>query len=151
MPGFDQKGPGGEGPMTGRRMGRKRQKYIKKIGTINKINQMKKCIAIPLESGQLCAHFGHCEQFAIIETENGKIIKESLIAPPDHQPGLYPAWISQFGVTDVIAGGMGQRAIDLFNQHRINVFVGAPTRKPYDLVTDFMIGKLEVGANYCDH
>lgn len=112
---------------------------------------MKKIIAIPMAGGQLCAHFGHCEQFAIIETDNGSIIRESFVTPPAHQPGLYPAWIAGFGVTDVIAGGMGQRAIDLFNQQKINVFVGAPMRRSQELVTDFLNGQLNVGANYCDH
>jgi predicted Fe-Mo cluster-binding NifX family protein len=32
---------------------------------------MKQVIAIPLEEGRLCQHFGHCQQFAIIEAEEG--------------------------------------------------------------------------------
>lgn len=36
---------------------------------------MKK-IAIPLENGRLCSHFGHCEQFAIIDVENNTITGE---------------------------------------------------------------------------
>jgi predicted Fe-Mo cluster-binding NifX family protein len=112
---------------------------------------MKKIIAIPLENGQLCSHFGHCEQFAILETESGNIVSEKLITPPPHEPGLLPAWIAQKGVTDVIAGGMGQRAIVLFNEQKINVFVGAPVKNPKELVTDFLTNKLDVGANYCDH
>ena len=32
--------------------------------------------AIPVSGGKLCAHFGHCDQFAILQTENGKIIDE---------------------------------------------------------------------------
>jgi len=112
---------------------------------------MKKKIAIPLENGQLCLHFGHCEQFAILETENGNIVSENLITPPPHEPGLLPAWIAQKGVTDVIAGGMGQRAIVLFNEQKINVFVGASVKSSKDLVADFLSNKLEGGANYCDH
>ncbi|MCX6234113.1 MAG: NifB/NifX family molybdenum-iron cluster-binding protein [Bacteroidetes bacterium] len=112
---------------------------------------MKKIIAIPLENGQLCSHFGHCEQFAILETENGNVVSENLITPPPHEPGLLPAWLAQKGVTDVIAGGMGQRAIVLFNEQKINVFVGAPVKSPKALVADFPSNKLEVGANYCDH
>jgi predicted Fe-Mo cluster-binding NifX family protein len=34
---------------------------------------MKKIIAIPLENGVLCAHFGHCQTFAIVNVENGTI------------------------------------------------------------------------------
>jgi predicted Fe-Mo cluster-binding NifX family protein len=115
----------------------------------NKIMQKK--IAIPLENGQLCSHFGHCEQFAILETENNQITTEIFITPPPHEPGLLPAWIAEKGVTDVIAGGIGQKAIVLFNEQKINVFVGAPVKSPKELVIDFLNNKLDVGANYCDH
>lgn len=112
---------------------------------------MKKKIAIPLENGILCSHFGHCEQFAIIETENTQVTSELLITPPPHEPGLLPAWLAEKGVTDVIAGGMGQRAIALFNQQKINVFVGVPVRKHTDLANDLINGRLVAGSNYCDH
>ena len=112
---------------------------------------MKKRIAIPLENGILCAHFGHCQQFAIFDIENNIISKELLLTPPPQEPGLLPAWIAEKGVTDVISGGMGQRAISLFNQHRINVFVGAPIKEPKELASDFINGSLTAGANYCDH
>lgn len=89
---------------------------------------MNKRIAIPLENGILCPHFGHCQTFAIVDVTDSKINNVVEITPPEHQPGLYPKWIAQHRVTDVIAGGMGQRAIDLFNEQHINVFVGAPMK-----------------------
>ncbi len=112
---------------------------------------MNKRIAIPLEDGVLCAHFGHCQQFAIVTVTNNIIIKVDEVTPPEHQPGLYPKWIAQQEVTDVIAGGMGGQAISLFNQFGINVFVGAPVQNPSDLVTSFLAGNLQLNANYCDH
>jgi predicted Fe-Mo cluster-binding NifX family protein len=112
---------------------------------------MKKRIAIPLENGILCSHFGHCQQFAIIDTEDHTVVNETLITPPPHEPGLLPGWLAQKGVTDVIAGGMGQRAISLFNQENINVFVGAEQKESNDLASDLVNGRLVAGANYCDH
>ncbi len=112
---------------------------------------MKKRIAIPLENGILCSHFGHCQQFAIIDTENKSITEETLVTPPPHEPGLLPAWLAEKGVTDVIAGGMGQRAIDLFNQQNINVFVGAQLKSHKELANDLLSNLLVAGANYCDH
>jgi predicted Fe-Mo cluster-binding NifX family protein len=50
-----------------------------------------------------------------------------------------------------MAGGMGQRAINLFNQQNINVFVGAQVKKPEDLAKDLLNDTLVAGANYCDH
>ncbi|MDX9811460.1 MAG: NifB/NifX family molybdenum-iron cluster-binding protein [Bacteroidales bacterium] len=112
---------------------------------------MNKRIAIPLENGILCSHFGHCQQFAILDADNNTITSESLVTPPPHEPGLLPAWLAEKGVTDVIAGGMGQRAINLFNQQNINVFVGAPVKEPKELANDLLNDSLLVGANYCDH
>jgi predicted Fe-Mo cluster-binding NifX family protein len=112
---------------------------------------MKKRIAVPLENGILCSHFGHCQQFAIIDTNENVITAEELVIPPPHEPGILPAWLAGKGVTDVIAGGMGQRAIALFNNQNINVFVGAPLKKPKDLASDLLSDSLQAGANYCDH
>ena len=118
--------------------------------TLN-LKKMKKIIAIPLENGVLCAHFGHCQTFAIVNVENGTIKEIKEVTPPDHVPGLYPKWIAQFGVTDVIAGGMGQQAIMLFNEQNINAFVGAPVKTAEELVIDFLNNNLNLNANYCDH
>jgi predicted Fe-Mo cluster-binding NifX family protein len=112
---------------------------------------MNKCIAIPLEDGVLCAHFGHCEQFAIVTVVDDVITEVKELTPPEHVPGLYPRWVASFGVTDVIAGGMGQKAINLFNEQHINAFVGAPLDNPTTLVTLFLEGKLSLNANYCNH
>jgi predicted Fe-Mo cluster-binding NifX family protein len=112
---------------------------------------MNKIIAIPMENGVLCAHFGHCQTFAIVKVENSVIIEINELVPPEHVPGLYPKWVAQFGVTDVIAGGMGQQAIMLFNQQNINAFVGAPMKNASELVNDFIADKLSLSANYCNH
>lgn len=112
---------------------------------------MNKRIAIPVGNGILSSHFGHCQKFAIVEVENDKITNIRELTPPQHVPGLYPRWIAGFGVTDVIARGMGQQAIQLFNQQNINVFAGAPIATPKELVTDFIAGKLNLNANCCSH
>jgi predicted Fe-Mo cluster-binding NifX family protein len=112
---------------------------------------MNKRIAVPIENGVLCGHFGHCEEFAIVEVANGQITNIQRQTPPEHMPGLYPRWVAQFGVTDVIAGGMGGKAIALFNEQGINAFVGAPIASAESLVNDFIAGNLELNANYCNH
>jgi predicted Fe-Mo cluster-binding NifX family protein len=112
---------------------------------------MKKRIAVPTENGRLCAHFGHCQTFSIFDVDDHTISEQISLVPPPHEPGVLPAWIAQQGVTDVIAGGMGQRAIQLFNGHHVNVFVGAPMKSPQELAEDLINGKLAAGANYCDH
>jgi predicted Fe-Mo cluster-binding NifX family protein len=112
---------------------------------------MDKRIAVPTSNDMLDEHFGHCKKFTIIDIEEGKVINTIALDAPPHQPGLLPPWLAERGVTDVIAGGMGQRAIQIFNQHGVNVFVGAPRLSPYELVEGFMNGSLVFNANYCDH
>jgi predicted Fe-Mo cluster-binding NifX family protein len=112
---------------------------------------MKRKIAIPMEDGVLCAHFGHCQTFAIVNVEDNVITEVVELVPPEHVPGLYPRWVAQFGVSDVIAGGMGQKAIMLFNEQNINVFVGAPMNPAEELVNDFLANRLSLSANYCNH
>ncbi len=112
---------------------------------------MKFKVAIPLENGHLCQHFGHCQQFAIVDVENNAIIGETLVTPPPHEPGLLPGWLAERGVTDIIAGGMGQRALSLFSEQNIQVNYGAQSKSSKDLVTDWINKTLKTGNNACDH
>ena len=109
-------------------------------------------IAVPVdETGILDAHFGHCKYFQFFSIEDKKIIAEEKIVPPPHEPGILPPWVAKQGATDVIAGGMGQRAIQLFNQNNVNVFVGAPKKDAQELVNEFLNESLNLSANYCNH
>lgn len=113
---------------------------------------MKKKIAIPIDAdGILDAHFGHCRYFTINNVDGEKIVSEEIVQPPPHEPGVLPKWLADLGVTDVLAGGMGNRAIQLFNQHGVNVFVGAPKLKSKDLVNGYLNNSIGFSANYCDH
>jgi predicted Fe-Mo cluster-binding NifX family protein len=110
-------------------------------------------IAIPLVDGKLGVHFGHCQQFALIDvdTSERKIVKHEDVEAPPHQPGLLPPWLAEKGVTAIIAGGMGQRAHGLFAEQGVQVIIGAPAEDPEKLVTDYLGGTLTVGENICDH
>lgn len=108
--------------------------------------------AVPTYNGKLCAHFGHCEAFALIDTdEKGGIINETYATPPPHEPGLLPRWLSEKGVNCVIAGGMGSRAQELFAQQGVKVVTGATGENPRDIVEQYLKGILETGVNTCDH
>ena len=112
---------------------------------------MKKKFAVPTVGQELTAHFGHCEQFAIIETEDGQIKDKKLHTPPPHEPGVLPKWLAELGVKVVIAGGMGRRALGLFSEKGIEVTVGAPSSPPETLVEQYLQGTLIAGQNICDH
>ncbi len=107
--------------------------------------------AIPVAEGKLCSHFGHCDQFALIETEDGKIKHKSMLTPPPHEPGVLPRWLHELGANIIIAGGMGARAQDLFNENGIKVITGAPMDPPESLVNQYLAQVLVTGENICDH
>jgi predicted Fe-Mo cluster-binding NifX family protein len=112
---------------------------------------MKK-IAVPTDNnGMLDGHFGHCRFFTIIDVNNGEIISDEKVVPPPHEPGLLPKWLAEKNVTDILAGGMGNRAIQIFNQNGVNVFVGAPKMNATELVKGFLDKSVDFAANYCDH
>ena len=112
---------------------------------------MKRVIAIPTVRGELTPHFGHCEQFALVETEDNKIDKVRYVTPPGHQPGIYPRFLSEHGVHVIIAAGIGQRAQHLFSQYNIEVYLGVNSGSPEKLVEDFLNDRLQTGQNPCDH
>jgi predicted Fe-Mo cluster-binding NifX family protein len=107
--------------------------------------------AIPLAAGKLTAHFGHCQEFALIEVEDNQIKNKETLVPPPHEPGLLPKWLHDQGANVIIAGGMGARALDLFSQNDIKVIVGASALTPEELVNQYLANTLQTGGNVCDH
>ncbi len=109
-------------------------------------------IAMPVADGRLCLHFGHCEQFVLIDvSEDRKVVAQNEAVPPPHEPGVLPRWLHESGVTTIIAGGMGMRAQQLFQQFGIEVIVGAPPDDPAQVVSSWLAGTLQTGGNVCDH
>ncbi|MFC1934099.1 NifB/NifX family molybdenum-iron cluster-binding protein [Chloroflexota bacterium] len=109
--------------------------------------------AVPVSGGTVCPHFGHCEQFALIDVDEAEklILKKEMVSPPAHEPGLLPQWLAEKGVGIVIAGGMGSRAQDIFQQNGIQVIVGTLENDPEQAVLNHLNGELTTGGNVCDH
>jgi predicted Fe-Mo cluster-binding NifX family protein len=89
---------------------------------------MKICIPIERDEGlasPVCTHFGRAPLFLVFDTESG-----SLQAVPNdghHFGGTRtPAQVvSDLGVDVLLAGGLGSKAIRLFENAKITVFLGA--------------------------
>lgn len=107
--------------------------------------------AIPLANGKLTAHFGHCQEFALVEVDGNEIKKTETLVPPPHEPGVLPNWLHQLGADVIIAGGMGQRAVGLFVEKGIKVITGAPALSPEEIVNSYLNNTLMIGDNLCDH
>jgi len=126
--------------------------FEKQIETNNKEHR-KMRIAIPLFQGKLSLHFGHCEQFAIIDIDDDakQITNRQDQSPPGYEPGVLPRWLNENNVSVIIAGGIGQRAQQLLSQSNIKVVVGASPGSPEELVSAYLDNTLEAGDNICDH
>jgi ATP-binding protein involved in chromosome partitioning len=109
--------------------------------------------AVPTSDGVLCPHFGHCDEFALIDVDaaSNKILQSTRVLAPEHEPGLLPGWLADKGVRFVIAGGMGSRAQQLFTEKGITVITGAPVAQPEAIVQEYRSGALITGDNVCDH
>jgi len=110
-------------------------------------------MAIPTDGGKLCMHFGHCEQFALVEVDENsrKILRTNYLTPPPHEPGVLPRWLHEQGASVIIAGGMGQRARGFFSQNGIKVVVGAMIGSPEEIASEYLNNSLQVGENICEH
>lgn len=119
----------------------------------NETNNRTMKIAIPVENGRLNAHFGNSREFAIVEVDaNAKTILHSETLPaPKHEPGAFPRWLHSLGVQVIIAGGIGQRALTLFDQQGINVVAGQPNELSGKLVEAYLSGGVTAKPEGCAH
>lgn len=100
--------------------------------------------------GIVAQHFGHCPLFTIVEVNNNKILAKEDVKNPGHQPGFLPKFLYEKGINMIIAGSMGQRAINLFNELGIKVMVGV-TGTVDKTIEKFIWGNLQGGENLCEH
>ena len=107
-------------------------------------------LGIATEGGFVSAHFGHCSEYTLVTIENGTIVKTEMVQSPGHTPGALPAFLAGHGVTHVIAGGMGPRAVELFCEQGIEVLLGV--EGPVDDIPELFInGALTQGKSMCHH
>ncbi|MDD2477190.1 MAG: NifB/NifX family molybdenum-iron cluster-binding protein [Dysgonamonadaceae bacterium] len=112
---------------------------------------MNQIIAIPVNNGVLSQHFGHCEIFYFVSIEGASVVKEWYVTPPVLEPGLYPAWVKEQGAEIVIAGGMGKKACELFQENGIIIHTGAESQIPQVVVKTFLDNTIRYSKNVCEN
>lgn len=94
-----------------------------------------KKIAIPISEGRLFPSFGKATEFAIFHIQNQQIIKKDILHPPPHGPDVLPDWLHDLGVSVIIAGNMGPKAMENFRAKGTTVIIGSSsTTSPDELV-----------------
>ena len=108
-------------------------------------------IAVPLQNGRFCSHFGGAEEFALygIDPFDRSIASRRSDTPPEHGRGVYPMWLRRQGATAVLAGGMGPRAVEILQRHGIEVVLGVEGDDPDVLVRGYLDGTLETTGQPC--
>ena len=91
-------------------------------------------IAIPISEGRLFPSFGKATEFAIFHIQNKEIIKKEILHPPPHGPDVLPDWIHDLGVSVIIAGNMGSKAMENFEAKGTTVIIGSSSTSPDELV-----------------
>jgi predicted Fe-Mo cluster-binding NifX family protein len=73
-------------------------------------------------------HFGRCPCYVLADIEDGQMQGVRVVENPyygQHAPGQVPAFIQSQGVDVMLTGGMGGRAIALFEEYGIEAATGA--------------------------
>jgi predicted Fe-Mo cluster-binding NifX family protein len=84
-------------------------------------------IALPSNQNQVDGHFGHCQNYTIFTlNEKKEITGQEVITPPAGcgcKSNIVQI-LSQKGVTVMLAGNIGQGAVDVLNSYGIEVLRG---------------------------
>jgi len=105
-------------------------------------------IAIPTDSDLVSVHFGRCPLYTIVDIENNEIVQKNIVNNPGHQPEFIPNFLHQQGVECVVTGGMGRKAISLFEEFGIKLFFGI-TGKVEDIIKELKNGTLISKESLC--
>jgi predicted Fe-Mo cluster-binding NifX family protein len=110
-------------------------------------------VAVPLDDDLVSAHFGHPECFTLmtVELSSQRVLAEERVNPPPHEPGRLPVWLAELGVSTVLTGGMGPRAIALLEARGVEVLTGVPGLPARDAVQRWLDGNLPAVENRCDN
>jgi len=106
-------------------------------------------IAISTDGGFVSAHFGRCPEFTIVDIEGSELKSRQVVPNPGHEPGAIPQFLHSKGVQCIIAGGMGMRATELFNEMGIKAIVGV-SGKIDDLIGKIKNNTLQGGESLCN-
>jgi len=109
-------------------------------------------IALPSNQNQIDEHFGHCEYFTVFTVDNQK---KNPIGGKDYTTRAgcgcksnIASTLAQMGVKLMIAGNMGQGAVNVLNNQGIDVLRGC-SGGVKDAVESWLAGKLNDSGIAC--
>ena len=108
-------------------------------------------IAVTYEDGQIFQHFGHCEEFKVYETEDGKVQAAQVINANGSGHGALAGFLKENEVEVLICGGIGGGARTALSQAGIELYPGA-SGDADQAVEALLNGSLDYDPNtMCSH
>lgn len=108
-------------------------------------------VAVPTRGNEVDDHFGHCEMYTVFNIdENNKIISSTILPSPqgcDCKSNI-AAILQEMGVSVMLAGNMGGGALNVINNHGIDVYRGC-SGDVHQLVETFLKGNVEDSGEGC--
>ncbi|MEA4884181.1 MAG: NifB/NifX family molybdenum-iron cluster-binding protein [Clostridia bacterium] len=105
-------------------------------------------IAVGTENGVVYPHFGKAPEYTAYAIEDGKIVSKETISSPGHGVCGMPAFMQEHRVEVVIAGGIGQGAIENLIVRGIEVVAGASGNAD-QVVQAYLRGSLATSPQTC--
>ncbi len=106
-------------------------------------------VGIPTDSGMVATHFGRCPEFTFVEIEGNKVKSKDVVENPGHKPGYIPQFMSENNVDCIITGGIGRKAINIFDDLGIKVISGV-NGEVENVIEQFLEGDIDSGENLCE-
>ncbi len=107
-------------------------------------------IAIATEGTNVAAHFGRCPEYTVVMVDDGQCTDRTILPNPGHEPGRIPRFLHEHGVDLVIAGGMGPRAQNLFEELGMQHLAGVSGTVD-TAIERCLAGTLAGGESLCNH
>ncbi len=112
-------------------------------------DSMKVCVPTIGQSGMddvVSPHFGRCLYYTLVDTETNEVSVFPNTSEHMGGIGLPPELIAKKGVHVMLCSGLGPRAIQMFEQFGIEVFVGA-SGTVKDAINAWKSGKLQLATD----
>ena len=110
-------------------------------------------IALPTRDGQIDDHFGHCDHYTILTLDDDNKItnKESMDSPEGCgcKSNIGPI-LSDMGVRIMLAGNMGEGAVNVLRTNKIKVVRGC-SGDIDDVAAKWLAGEIKDNVILCDH
>jgi predicted Fe-Mo cluster-binding NifX family protein len=93
-----------------------------------------KRIAVPISNRKICSRLRQASSFIILNIKDSLIISIDLAETPSNDPELWPIWLANMGITDVVIKKLCHSIRDVLNYNNINVIKCLPGHKPIDVI-----------------